>query len=576
MAENKIRIIIEADAGKYQQAINQAKTALDGLSDTATATGRDLDAAWSTLGLRSAGEIKAEIKRVGDAYNTLKTDGTASARDLAVAHDQLKSKLKDLGSEYARVGFDGAASASKVDAAWRDLGLRSADEIKAEIKRIGEAYKSIRDSGTASAKDVAAAQEKVRKKIQDLRKEYQRLGSESPQQIKGVETGVSSLLSVVGQLRNVVAGLVLAETFRRSVREVWNAVDAIDAYEKRIISVAATLTDYNKGSADELKAIYEQNLQYATETYEKVELAAAQFFASGQELTEAWQILTNKGVVLTSEEDITNLGIIVDKIKLMTQGQTASLQIAQEIRSVMSGQARATDQIAVLLKDKLGPEWDKQLKKAVAEGRALEFVADQFKGMLAASEDIQGTIESQVSTLQTRYDQIVRSGFKEMHDDVVRSLSRINSLLEKYGQTISTLLSNVYRIAKILSALRLNPAKGVLEALEWYNNGETQTEGATTEPIVNNPPLPIDDNSTKKSKKNLDDLLKAAKDWSGAYQLLLADDTDKTLGETATRVSGWKTAYDTIADASGDRYDAELAALDVARAALYEHWGMRQ
>uniref|UniRef100_UPI00055343D3 hypothetical protein n=1 Tax=Desulfovibrio inopinatus TaxID=102109 RepID=UPI00055343D3 len=482
------------------------------------------DAAWSTLGLRSAGEIKAEIKRIGDAYKQVKEDGTASVRDLDAAKDKLKAKLKELGTEYARVGADGTTSANKIDTAWRDLGLRSTREIKAEIRKLETSYTTIRESGTASAKEIAAAQEKLKAKIKGLRREYQRLGAESPQQIKGVESALSSIMSVLGEVRTAVAGLALVETFRRATKYLWEAVDAIDAYEKRIISVAATLTDYNKGSADELKTIYEQNLQYATETYEKVELAAARFFASGQELTEAWQILTNKGVVLTSEEDITNLGIIVDKIKLMTQGQTASLQIAQEIRSVMSGQARATDQIAVLLKDKLGPEWDKQLKKAVAEGRALKFVAEQFQGMLAASEDIQGTIESQVSTLQTRYDQIVRSGFKEMHDDVVKALSTINSLLNQYGDMLGALISKAYKLIKILSSGLTNPF-GLLtipgqEIWKWGVDQVFPNETATNtndtngavQPIVNNPPLPIDDNSTKKSKKNLDDLLKAAKD----------------------------------------------------------------
>ena len=74
--------------------------------------------------------------------------------------------------------------------------------------------------------------------------------------------------------------------------------------------------------------------------YNELELAAAKHFASGKDMVQAWNILAQKGIVLRKEE-IDDLGTIVDKIKLATQGQVQGIQIAQELRAMLSGQARA-------------------------------------------------------------------------------------------------------------------------------------------------------------------------------------------------------------------------------------------
>ena len=123
--------------------------------------------------------------------------------------------------------------------------------------------------------------------------------------------------------------------------------------------------------------------------------------------------------------------MIVDRIKLSTQGQMSSIQIAQELRAVLSGQARATDQIAMLLRDRLGPEWERIVQQ-VRETGSLAPLAEQFRGLASASGDIQSTLESQKSTLSTLLTQVGREGLGGAYEWIVEQLRQANAFLTEH------------------------------------------------------------------------------------------------------------------------------------------------
>lgn len=225
-------------------------------------------------------------------------------------------------------------------------------------------------------------------------------------------------------------------------------LQVIDDYKLSTIGIAATVTDMAAEGATDLEGFYDNAKNWAEDTYQEVELAAAKWFASGKEMVEAWKILTQKGTIVTSDKDIDNLGVIVDKIKLATAGQVASLQIAQELRAVMNGQARATDQIAMLLKDMIGPEWEDQLKQAREEGRVLEWLAEKFKGLKYASGDIQKSLESQRSTLGTLLSQVGRAGLAQAYDDIVSLVSDINEYLRTHKDLVANQIKGAWDSVK--------------------------------------------------------------------------------------------------------------------------------
>jgi hypothetical protein len=267
------------------------------------------------------------------------------------------------------------------------------------------------------------------------------------QDIQQTAQATSTLQSQFSGLAGALGGVAAAMTIKKAFQE---GIQVVDSFKLQTIGVAATLTDMSKKASKDLKGVYENNLRYAEDTYQRVELAAAKYFASGKEMTQAWQILTQKGVIVWSDQDIDNLGIITDKIKLATQGQASGVQIAQELRGVMNGQARATDQIAMLLRDQLGPSWKDQLQTAREEGRVLEFLAGQFKGLKYASGDVEKTLESQKSTLGTLLSQVARGGLAGAYEDIVGIVREINQYLTTHKDLVANQIAQAWTSVRVV------------------------------------------------------------------------------------------------------------------------------
>jgi hypothetical protein len=265
-------------------------------------------------------------------------------------------------------------------------------------------------------------------KIQEVSQEITKLGQTSQAAMTGgqeaADNFASSLTKQIGIYALATAaayklGDILTSSFKAGIQ-------AVDDFKLTTIGVAATLADLavdqSKGQEN-----FNQALAYSQGMYNELELAAARYFASGKDMTQAWNILAQKGIVLKHEE-IDALGIIVDRIKLSTQGQVAGLQIAQELRSMITGQARATDQVGMLLKDRI-PNLEAELEKHRQIGDVVTWLASQFKGLAFANGKIQETLESQYSTLGTLLTQVGRGGLGGAYQDIVGWVSDINDYL---------------------------------------------------------------------------------------------------------------------------------------------------
>lgn len=266
---------------------------------------------------------------------------------------------------------------------------------------------------------------------------------------RDVTSAVSSISSSAVSVMTGVIGAGIAQAVGSGIVSTIKAgFKAVDDYRIATIGIASNLTDMAAKSNRSLESIYGQNLKYAQETYSKIEVEAAKHFASGKEMILGWQMLSQKGVMITSDKDIENLGIIVDKIKLATAGQNSEIQISQELRSVLDGQARATSQIAMQLKDRLGPEWEKIIEKAKANGTILDLLASQYKGLGAASQDIEKTISSQLSTTSTLVTKIGRTGLQGAYEDVSEVIQDINRYLTVHYDNLSKGIQNVWTDVK--------------------------------------------------------------------------------------------------------------------------------
>ena len=552
MAENRVRIIIEAPPEQAVQGVSQVGAALDGLgakgqqagetagagltrvTTTATELGTQGSASvglvggalaqlgsqsqsagtalvsvmtmateLGTQGSASVGLIGGALAQLGakgqqarettgEALSTVTTkavelgkQGQAAVNQVGIALDNLGTKGRQAGEATAGVtaktvelGKQGKSAVNSIEASYAQLGLRSSATIRSDIAQTIAAYRNLKNSGIQSAADIEAAYKSMQPRVTSLKQELNRTNFNTAKNevvSLGLAAGETSLS--LASIQSAAGTLGIGFGFREAYQDIKNALMLIDEYKRSTIGIAATLTDTAQGTSAELKRIYQDNLIYAKDTYAKVEMAAAKYFASGKEMVEAWQILTNKGIMLTSDNDIDNLGIVVDKIKMVTEGQSSSIQIAQELRGALSGQARAGDQLAMLLEDRLGPKWKQILDDQVKGGNAIAFIASQIKGVGVASEDIQNTIESGISTQKTIVNQIIRSGLGDMYRDIVNTLKTINGILEKQKTTISGIVAAYYDYIKVLGAATaglalsgLNPVGAVVAAYNKYQD----------------------------------------------------------------------------------------------------------
>ena len=263
--------------------------------------------------------------------------------------------------------------------------------------------------------------------------------------------------------RDIASGLLqtygIMEGFSKIKAGLQGVIAITDDYRQATIAIASSLTETADQSKASLGAIYATNLAYAQETYLKMGQYAAAYGVNVRELGEALQILSVKGIVLTDAQQMENLAIIASRIKMITRGQVSSIQMSQELRAAMSGQSRATDQLAIILRTKLGPEWQKMLQLAVQNGTVLQFIADNLKGTAAASRDIQQTWYATYAAIQNTWDVTAVPAFQEMYADIVRYAKELNQYLIRHKDEIVTGIRALWRdirtiIEGVASAVR--------------------------------------------------------------------------------------------------------------------------
>jgi hypothetical protein len=266
-------------------------------------------------------------------------------------------------------------------------------------------------------------------------------------QAKGELTGLRDYANNFGAALRRALGMAAAfvgvyQGLSLIKRGFTETIKAVDDFQMSTISAAATITDMAEKGGRDVKDIYANALAYARDMYFELQEAAAKYFASGTELVQAWNLLIQKGVVLRKEE-IDNLGVVVDKIKLATQGQMGSYQIAQEIRAMMDGHVNAASQLAMLLQN-MGIDV-KNLAAEIRKTQSLAPVAEALSGLKLASKDIEQTFTSAISTLWTTLNRLAVESGGELYRAVVNAVKGIDSWLKSNRLLIQLYISDTWQ-----------------------------------------------------------------------------------------------------------------------------------
>lgn len=217
------------------------------------------------------------------------------------------------------------------------------------------------------------------------------------------------------------------QTLANIVNSTFGAIlQQIDEFRVAAIGTAAAISGVAQGGQGTSGEIFNQNLDAALATFEELEIVAARFFSTGQELQLAFNTLAQRGVVVRQEEFET-LGKITDQIKLLTGGQNTQIQIQQELRAILDGNVRTTTAFGKALQAR-GVDVG-QLSKEVKATGSLKPFEPFLEGLSAAGPAIRRTLSSVTATFSSLFNILTRNIFQDTFDGVVSQITAINNLI---------------------------------------------------------------------------------------------------------------------------------------------------
>jgi len=282
-------------------------------------------------------------------------------------------------------------------------------------------------AGAAASKQATATQQATAATTQNTRANQQ--NASSMQQL-GAAIGktVAVYLLLFEAAKKV--GQLISGTFNA-------AISNIDDFRKQAIGTAAAMTniaDKTQTAGQTWDQIFNQNLKATVGTFIELERLSARYFTSSIDLQLAYNAFAQRGIVIRKSE-LEQLAQLTDLILLLTQGQQTTIQVQEEIRSLINGTLRPTAQLGQLLKS-----YGKDIKDVGAEIRALQSLKpleEVLRGAAAATKEIQTTFQAVVNGVEVSIRQISRIGALPLYEQLVKAIQRFTEFLNKNSSTIA-------------------------------------------------------------------------------------------------------------------------------------------
>jgi hypothetical protein len=243
----------------------------------------------------------------------------------------------------------------------------------------------------------------------------------------------------------------------------------IDDFEVAAIGAAAAITGITSETDRSIGDVFQQNLTAVRARFEELELVAARFFSTGQELQLAFNTLAQRGVVIR-EDEFNILGKLTDQIKLLTGGQNSQIQIQQELRAILDGNVRTTTAFGKSLQAR-GVDIQ-QLSREVRATGSIEVFEQFLTGLDAAGGAIRRTLTSVLTTFQSLVSILGRRIFQTTFDETVSLITDVNNflidnrdlivqigrfLVSKVTAGWQSIVSIVTRVVELVIQLASNP-----------------------------------------------------------------------------------------------------------------------
>ena len=299
-----------------------------------------------------------------------------------------------------------------------------------QLQKMSTAHTQV---GAAATKQAAATNSATAATTQNTRATQQNAGS---MQTLGSAIGktVTGYLLLFEAAKKV--GQALSGTFSA-------AITNIDDFKKQTIGTAAAITnirDETQTVGQTWSQVFEQNLKSTIGTFLELERLSARYFSSSIDLQLAYNAFAQRGIIIRRSE-LEQLAQLTDLILLLTQGQQSTIQVQEEIRSLINGTLRPTAQLGQLLKS-----YGKDIKEVGAEIRAtqsLKPLEGVLRGAAQATHEIQTTYQAIVNGFDVAIRQIGRIGGEQFFSQITGVIQRFTTFLNANRERISGLFAGV-------------------------------------------------------------------------------------------------------------------------------------
>lgn len=203
------------------------------------------------------------------------------------------------------------------------------------------------------------------------------------------------------------------------------AMEQIDTLRMDVNNVAVMLTDTVKGTSQEIQQAFQQNQKHAEAFFRLLRRQANESISDFADLRRAYTIMAANGMgVEATPEGLRMLANVVDRIKLATTGQKSNYQIMQEMRALMRGTLKPSDETARMFQNR-DANFSTTIKRLVA-GRDSKAILEYLNSLLAdidLSSVVRRSMSKQIGRVKTEMAFWAEDAFSPMYDVFVSMMS---------------------------------------------------------------------------------------------------------------------------------------------------------
>jgi hypothetical protein len=261
--------------------------------------------------------------------------------------------------------------------------------------------------------------------------------------------------SVAGATRAILRAYAAYYVISAGVSAFGSALSStmtiIDTYNLSVTKMAALMTGMMEGNTLSLADKYRQARAYAGELNVMIEQIDKNTLLTASDLRLVTEEMMKQGVLVdtTSQKQVEAFTQISNALAVISAGAPQKeIQLRQEIRALIQGQTRDTDQLAKMLDAQLNGKLKEEIALHKKNGDVVEWLGRQLEGFAAAQKDINGSWEAAKTTLQTVGEQIIRGSMGDAYREIIGYAQKLADWAQRHKEQIQEILSAGWDLIK--------------------------------------------------------------------------------------------------------------------------------